>query len=303
MSSRADYVWMNGEFVRWEDAKVHVLTHALHYGTAVFEGIRAYPSENNLNIFRLHDHCWRMIESARVYYMDHRFNPDDLAKTTVELVRKNNIRTRAYIRPIIYVGYKSIGLNFTGFPIDSAIIAIPYENYFEHPQLRLRTSSWRRFSEESTPPLAKAAGNYLNSILAKLEAVKDGYDDAVMLDMDGYVSEGTGENIFILNGDELVTPPYSSSILGGITRDTVKQLAPEIGLKFTEQRISRFELFNADEAFFTGTAAEIAPIVEVDRRTIGTGKPGKTTLKISAAYQELVTGKSSQHKEWLTPVY
>ncbi len=304
MSSRADYVWMNGEFVRWDDAKVHVLTHALHYGTAVFEGIRAYPSKDNLNIFRLLDHYRRMIQSAKVYYIDHKYTAENLAKTTVELVKKNNIHTRTYIRPIMYVGYKSIGLNFTGFPIDAAIIAIPYENYFENPQLKLRTSSWRRFSEQSTPPLAKAAGNYLNSILAKLEAVKDGYDDAVMLDMDGFVSEGTGENIFIVNGDELITPPYSSSILRGITRDTVTHLAADLGLKVTERRISRFELFNADEAFFSGTAAEIAPIVEVDRRKIGDGKPGETTQKISNTYRDLVTGKTtSKHPEWLTPVY
>ena len=296
---------MNGEFVRWDDAKVHVLTHALHYGTAVFEGIRAYPSKDNLNIFRLHDHYRRMIQSAKVYYIDHKYTAEDLANTTVELVKKNNLRSRAYIRPIIYVGYKSIGLNFTGFPIDAAIIAIPYENYFENPQLRLRTSSWRRFSEQSTPPLAKASGNYLNSVLAKLEAVKDGYDDAVMLDMDGFISEGTGENIFIVNGNELVTPPYSSSILRGITRDTVTQLAPDLGLKVVERRISRFELFNADEAFFSGTAAEIAPIIEVDKRKIGDGKPGETTQKISRVYQDLVTGKttSSKHPEWLTPVY
>jgi branched-chain amino acid aminotransferase len=304
MSSRADFVWMNGEFVRWDDAKVPVLTHALHYGTAVFEGIRAYPSTDNLNIFRLHDHYRRMIQSAKVYYIDNQFTAEDLANTTVELVKKNNIRSRTYIRPIIYVGYKGIGLNFTGFPINAAIIAIPYENYFENPALRLRTSSWRRFSEQSTPPLAKATGNYLNSVLGKLEAVKDGYDDAVMLDMAGFVSEGTGENIFIVTGDELVTPPYSSSILRGITRDTVTHLAADLGIKVIERRISRFELFNTDEAFFSGTAAEIAPIVEVDRRKIGDGKPGEITQKISTTYHELVTGKNSKYKQqWLTPIY
>lgn len=302
-SSRADYVWMDGEFVKWADAKVHILTHALHYGTAVFEGIRAYPSQDNLHVFRLRDHMDRMARSAKLYYIEHKYAVEDLCNATVELIRKNNIRSRTYIRPIIYVGYKSIGLNFTGFPINASIIAIPFEDYFENPQLRLRTSTWRRFSEQSTPPLAKAAGNYLNSILGKLEAVKDGYDDAVMLDMDGFVSEGTGENVFVVKDGAMITPPYSSSILRGITRDTVMHLAGDLGVGVTERPISRFELYNADEVFFTGTAAEIAPIVEVDHRVIGGGEPGELTLKISAAYRDVVSNRNPKYRGWLTPVY
>ena len=302
-SNKADYVWMNGDFVKWDDAKIPILTHALHYGTGVFEGIRAYPSEGNLNIFRLKDHIDRMMHSAKIYYINHKYTTKDLINKTIELVRKNNLKTRTYIRPIIYVGYKGIGLNFTGFPINAAIIAIPFEDYFDTQMLKLRTSSWKRLSEQSIPPMAKACGNYLNSVLAKLEAVQDGYDDAIMLDIQGFVSEGTGENIFILNSDELITPPYSSSILPGITRDTVKHLANDLDLKVTERQITRFELYNADEVFFSGTAAEIAPIVEVDKRMIGRGKPGKWTKKISASFRDVVAGKHSKYKTWLTPVY
>jgi branched-chain amino acid aminotransferase len=294
---------MDGEFVNWDDATVPILTHALHYGTAVFEGIRAYPSEDKVNIFRLRDHIDRMMQSARIYYIDHKHTAEEICNSTVELVRKNNIRSRAYIRPIIYVGYKSIGLNFTGFPINTAIIAIPFEDYFDNPMLKLRTSSWKKFSEQSMPPLAKASGNYLNSVLGKLEAVRDGYDDAIMLDIHGFVSEGTGENIFIVNDGELITPPYSSSILRGITRNTVMHLAADLGLKVTERSITRFELYTADEAFFSGTAAEIAPIIEVDRRTISDGKPGDLTRKISSAYRDIVSGRASKYREWLTPVY
>ncbi len=302
-SIRANCVWIDGEFVNWDDAKIHILTHALHYGTAVFEGIRAYPSEDNVNIFRLRDHIDRMLQSAHIYYIKHKHTAKELCETTVELVKKNNIHSRAYIRPIIYVGYKSIGLNFTGFPINTAIIVIPFEDYFENPMLKLRTSSWKRFSEQSTPPLAKASGNYLNSVLGKLEAVSDGYDDAIMLDLNGNVSEGTGENIFIVKRGELITPPYSASILSGITRDTVKHLASDMNLKVTERLISRFEIYTADEVFFSGTAAEIAPIIEIDHRVIGEGKPGELTKRISSAYKDLVSGNSTKYRYWLTPVY
>jgi len=302
-SNNPQYIWMNGTIVNWEDARIHVLTHALHYGTAVFEGIRAYPSDNNLNIFRLQDHINRMIQSSRIYYIDQDYSSNDLVESTIKLVRKNNLHSRAYIRPIIYVGYKSIGLNFSNFPIDVAIIAIPFGNYFENSTLRLRTSSWRKFSEQSTPPLAKASGNYLNSVLAKLEAVRDGYDDAIMLDSNGFISEGTGENIFVVKDDELITPPYTSSILRGITRDTIIHLASDFGYTVKERQLIRFELYNSDEAFFSGTAAEITPIIEVDKRKINDGKLGNITSRISNEYTDLVTGKNAKYSEWLTPIY
>ena len=275
---------MDGDYVKWEEATVPILTHALHYGTGVFEGIRAYPSKDNLNIFRLKDHINRMMNSAKIYYINSKYTAEDIINRTIELVRKNDIRTRTYIRPLIYVGCKNIGLNFTGFPINAAIIAVPFEDYFDTPILKLRTSSWKRLSEQSIPPMAKACGNYLNSVLAKLEAVRDGYDDAIMLDIQGFVSEGTGENIFIISDDKLITPPYSSSILPGRTRDTVKHLAHDMKLKVTERQITRFELYNADEAFFSGTAAEIASIIEVDQRIIGRGEPGKWTKEISPTF-------------------
>lgn len=299
----SNYIWMDGEFVKWADAKIHILTHALHYGTAVFEGIRAYPSKDNLNIFRLNDHIDRMIQSAKIYYLDQKYNVEDICNATIELVKLNNLRSKTYIRPIIYVGYKSIGLNFTDFPINISIIAIPYENYFDEPLLRLRTSSWRRFSEQSTPPLAKASGNYLNSILGKLEAIKDCYDDAIMLDINGFVSEGTGENIFIIKDNELITPPCSASILKGITRDTVIHIANDLGLTIKERLITRFELYQADESFFSGTAAEIAPIIEVDRRLIGDGKQGELTKKISISYKNMVSDTNPKYRKWLTRIY
>lgn len=302
-SNTADYVWMNDEFVNWADAKVPILTHALHYGTAVFEGIRAYPSENNLNIFRLQDHMNRMIDSSKIYYIQPNYSAEVLCRKTVELVKKNKIKSRCYIRPIIYVGSKGIGLNFTGFPINSAIIAVPFEDYYDTNLLKIRTSSWRKFSEQSNPPMAKAAGNYLNSILGKIEAIKDGYDDAIMLNTAGFVCEGTGENLFILKNNELITPSSSSSILNGITRDTVIHIANDLGLNVSERSITRFELYNADEAFFSGTAAEITPIGSVDQRSIGLGEQGKWTKKISSAYKDVVTGRNPKYDSWLTSVY
>ncbi|MFC1755088.1 branched-chain amino acid transaminase [Thermoproteota archaeon] len=302
-SNTADYVWMNDEFVNWADAKVPILTHALHYGTAVFEGIRAYPSENNLNIFRLQDHMNRMMNSSKIYYIPSDYTAEVLCRKTVELVKKNKIKSRCYIRPIIYVGSKGIGLNFTDFPINSAIIAIPFEDYYDTHLLKLRTSSWRKFSEQSTPPMAKASGNYLNSILCKIEAIKDGYDDAIMLNTEGFICEGTGENLFILKDNELITPSSSSSILSGITRDTVIHLANDLGLNVSERSITRFELYTAEEAFFSGTAAEITPIGSVDQRSIGLGESRKWTKKISAAYQDVVSGRNSKYDSWLTSVY
>ncbi len=302
-STKSDYVWMDDNFVNWEDAKVPILTHALHYGTAVFEGIRGYPSEDNLNIFRLQDHINRMMDSSKIYYIEPNYSAEVLCKKAVELVKKNKIKSRCYIRPIIYVGSNGIGLNFTGFPINSAIIAVPFEDYFDTHLLKLRTSSWRKFSEQSTPPMAKACGNYLNSILGKIEAVKDGYDDALMLNTDGFVCEGTGENLFIIKNDELITPSYSSSILRGITRDTVIHLANDLGLTVSERLVTRFEVYTAEEAFFSGTAAEITPIGSIDNRSIGIGEPGEWTKKISSAYKDVVTGRNSKYSSWLTPVY
>lgn len=297
------HIWMDGKFVKWEEAHVPVLTHALHYGTGVFEGIRAYPALDDLLVFRLGDHVARLLESAKMYYLDHGYTSTDLQDAILELLRINKIRTSAYIRPLIFVGYGGIGLNFTGFPIRTAIAAFPYGKYFEKPELKVCISNWRRISDESMPPQTKASGNYLNSVLAKLDALKSGYDDAILLDHRGSVSEGTGENVFVGKDGKFATPPSSSSILAGITRDTVLQLAQEFEIEIVEREVSRMELYRADEVFFTGTAAEVTAIVEVDRRKVGNGEMGKITRKIRDAYSELVNGLNDRHMNWITKVY
>lgn len=297
------HIWMDGKFVDWKEAQVPILTHALHYGTGVFEGIRAYPALGNLLVFRLRDHVERLLESARMYYFDHAYTSIELQNAIIELLRVNDIRASAYIRPLIFVGYGGIGLNFTGFPIRAAIAAFPYGKYFEKPELKVCISTWRRISDESMPPQTKASGNYLNSILAKLEALKTGHDDAILLDHRGMVSEGTGENIFVGKGGQFATPPISSSILAGITRDTVLELAKELEIDVVEREVSRMELYTADEIFFTGTAAEVTAIVEVDSRKVGTGKMGTRTRRIRDAYSELVNGLNDRHPDWVTKVY
>ena len=298
-----EYIWMNGEFIKWNKAKVPILTHALHYGTAVFEGIRAYPSENNLLIFRLKDHLERLIESAKVLPLEHSQSVTKLENVIIELLKINKLKESSYIRPLIFVGYGGIGLNFTGFPIDTAIIAFPFGKYFENPEIKVCISNWKRISDESMPPQAKASGNYLNSVMAKLDALKAGFDDAIMLDKNSTVSEGTGENIFVVKNGQISTPPTSSSILVGITRDSVIQISKDLGTEVNEREISRIELYQADEVFFTGTAAEVTSIIEIDNRKIGTGRIGELTTKIREKYSGAVYGKEEMYKHWTTEVY
>lgn len=297
------YVWINGSIKTWGEAKTPILTHALHYGTAVFEGIRAYPSSDNLNIFRLRDHLDRLFYSAKIYYLDINYSVEDLAQGTIELIRRNGFRGRTYIRPIVFVGFRGIGLDYTGFPVDVAIVAVPFDRYFHKSSVKAKVSSWRRLSNEATPPLAKAAGNYLNSALAKQEAIRDGYDEAILLDHRGYVAEGTGENIFIVKDNVAYTPPIHSGILIGITRDTVIKLLTDLNYKVVERDIDRSELYICDEAFFCGTAAEITPIVEIDRRRVGSGEIGSVTRRVREAYLDVVEGRNKKYAHWLTPVY
>ena len=297
------YVWMDGKIVDWDQANISILSHALHYGTGIFEGIRAYPTENDLLIFRLEDHIKRMFESAKIYYIDIGYDLNVLCSSVIDLIRKNNMKGRTYIRPITYVGYGGIGLNFTGFPIHTAICTVSFENYFEKDGLNACTSSWRRISDSSTPPLAKATGNYINSVLAKLESLKNGYDEAILLDHEGFVSEGSAENILIVKDNEIHTPPISSSILNGITRDTVIRLANDLKINVVERNISRTELYTCDEAFFTGTAAEVTSILEIDHRKVKNGKNGKITSKLRKSYQDLVHGRNKKYSNWLTSVY
>ena len=295
--------FLNGQKVSLKDANVGIMTHALHYGTAVFEGIRAYPSEDNLLVFRLIEHLERLVESCKILPLEHKFSVDDLEKAILGLLKKNQLKESSYIRPIVYVGYGGIGLNFTGFPINVAIAAFPFGKYFTNPEIKVCISNWKRISDESMPPQAKASGNYLNSVMAKLDALRAGFDDAILLDTKSSVSEGTGENIFVIKNGEIVTPPTSASILVGITRGSIMKIAQDMGMEIKERDVSRVELYQADEVFFSGTAAEVTAIVEIDNRKIGTGKIGEITKKIRDSYAEIVIGNNEKYNNWLTEVY
>jgi len=300
----ARYIWMDGELIPWKEAKVHVLTHALHYGTGVFEGIRAYPSGNKgLMIFRLQDHMERMIRSGRVYHLNVKYSVKELCNIVTEVLRKNEIHESAYIRPLIFVGDGGFGLNYKNHPIRLAIAAFPLQAYFEKDGVRVCISSWRRISENSLPPSVKATGNYLNSAVAKMEAQNNGYDEAILLHRNGYVSEGTGENIFLVKNGNLITPSISSSILEGVTRDTVITLARDNGIDVKESSVSRLDLYNCDEAFLTGTAAEVTPILGVDNIQIGKGSVGKVTSSLKKSFMNAVNGEEKRYRNWLTSVY
>ncbi len=303
MSETPELVWIDGEFVPWKDAKIHIMTHALHYGSAVFEGIRAYYHEDELYIFRLREHMKRLVDSAKILQIKNRYTVDELVDITVRTLRENKFRTSVYIRPIIFVGEGSIGLDFVKNPVRTAIIAVPFHSYFEKVGLRVHVSSWRRIPDNSLPARAKAASNYVNSILATREARSMGYDEAILLDQQGYVSEGAGENLFLVKNGVINTPPVSSSILEGITRDTVMTLARDMGYEVVERPIGRSELYTADELFFTGTAAEVQPILEVDGRKIGDGNPGKITKQLMDMYARVVRGMEKRYERWLTRVY
>ncbi len=299
------YVWMSGSLVPYAEAKVSILTHTLHYGTGVFEGIRAYPGDDNVYVFRMREHFVRILNSAKVYQFNTKYTVEDLCEATIEVLRRNEIRGSAYIRPIIYVGSRpgGIELGYTGFPVEAAIIVFPFEAYFDKAALRVCVSQWRRISEQSLPPQAKACGNYLNSSLAKYEAKMNGFDEAILLDSNGSVSEGSGENIFIVRDGRLATPPTSSSILEGVTRESVTHIIEDLGLHLTERAVARAELYTCDELFFTGTAAGVTPVIEVDRRPVGNGEVGQITSSIRDEYDKAVYGKSKKYAHWLTPVY
>jgi branched-chain amino acid aminotransferase len=302
MIVQADYVWMDGNFVKWQDAKVHVMTRALHYGAGVFEGIRAYPSNGGLGVFRLQDHMTRLLKSASVYRLKCRFTVDELCIATLELLRKNKIDSSAYIRPILFSSDLAVNLDTLNGSSSIAICTFPMERLFEKPGLNVCVSSWRRIDDSSTPPLAKACGNYINSILAKIDASANGFDDAILLDRNGMVSEGTGENIFIVKSGKLVTPSLTCSILPGITRDTVMVVASDLRIGVEERAISRAELYMSDEVFFTGSAAEIEPILSIDKRTISDGKVGPTTAKLVDIYRKIVRGKEPRYLHWISKV-
>ena len=297
---------MDGALVPWHEANVHVLTHTLHYGYGVFEGIRCYRTDNGKSaIFRLPEHVQRLFNSAKILGIDVPFSPEDITKAIIEVVQVNKLE-ECYIRPLIFLGDNKMGLNPDGVNVRVAIAAWPWGTYLGDDGLnkgiRVRTSSFSRHHVNISMTKAKACGYYINSIFAKAEAVRDGYDEAILLDPNGYVSEGSGENIFILYKDMLITPPLSSSCLDGITRDAVFDICRELDIPLKEETLTRDELYLADEIFLTGTAAEITPIREIDNRHIGNGSKGDTTDRIQKTFFDIVAGKSAKFKHWLTEV-
>ena len=297
---------MDGALVPWHEANVHVLTHTLHYGFGVFEGIRCYRTENGKSaIFRLPEHVGRLFNSAKILGIKVPFSPEAITQAIIEVVTVNKLE-ECYIRPLVFLGDNKMGLNPEGVNVRVAIAAWPWGAYLGDDGLnkgiRVRTSSFTRHHVNISMTKAKACGYYINSIFAKVEAVHDGYDEAILLDPNGYVSEGSGENIFILYRGTLLTPPLSSGCLDGITRDAVFSICQELNIPLKEETLTRDVLYLADEIFLTGTAAEITPIREVDNRTIGTGTKGDTTDRIQKTYFDTVAGKNSKFKHWLTEV-
>jgi branched-chain amino acid aminotransferase len=298
--NEADFIWMNGEIVRWQDARVHVLTHALHYGSGVFEGIRAYETDRGTAVFRHRDHLDRLQRSGELYYMDLPFTLEKLREATHELIRRNNLRS-CYIRPIAFRGYGEMGLFPLNTPVEVVIAVWPWGAYLgeegQRHGIRAKVASWRRMSQDSFIPEAKACGQYLNSILAKVESAKAGYDEAILLDQHGHVSEGSGENIFLVRDGKIVTPHPASSILDGITGRSVKQIAADLGIEVVERQVARGELYKADEVFLTGTAAEVVPVREIDDHLLG--EPGELTKAIQKRFFEAIQGKREEYLEWL----
>ncbi|HVL30719.1 MAG TPA: branched-chain amino acid transaminase [Solirubrobacteraceae bacterium] len=302
---QADLIWMNGELVAWEDAKVHVLTHGLHYGTGVFEGIRCYDTEIGPAVFRHREHLQRLHRSAELYYMPLPYDVEALRAATHELIGRNGLRS-CYIRPIAFRGYGQMGLNPLEAPVDVSIAVWEWGAYLgeegKRSGIRAKVASWRRITPESLLPAAKASGQYLNSVLAKIESQKAGYEEAILLDDHARVCEGTGENVFVVWEGRIVTPPAASSILDGITRKSAIQIARDLGIDVIERDIARAELYLADEVFMTGTAAELVPVREIDDHTIGDGTPGAITRAVQSAFEDALLGRTERYREWLDPV-
>jgi branched-chain amino acid aminotransferase len=300
----AEFIWFDGKLVKWEEATIPVMSHALHYGTSVFEGIRAYPTKNNLYVFRLKEHMERLHRSARVYSLSINYSAKELCDATIELLKRISIKESLYIRPLTFVGIHGIDLNITrDSPTHTVIIIFPFAKYFNGEGVKACVSSWRRNHDSSTPPMAKAAGNYLNSILAIQESKRNGYDESVLLDLEGNVSEASGENIFIIRNDKIYTPYSANSVLEGITRDTAITIARDMGYEFAERPISRTELYMSDELFLTGTAAEIIAVTNIDGHQIGNGREGPVTKNIREMYTKLVSAGVKKYMDWLTPVW
>lgn len=303
----AKYIWQDGSLVNWNDATTHVLSHTLHYGNSVFEGLRAYKGKDGFAIFRLEDHTKRLLNSAKIVCLDVKFNFDEINRAHIDLIKANmNCYTNnVYIRPLIYLGYGSMGISHIGAPVSMIIAAWEWGAYLGEDGItngiRVKTSSFVRNSVKSIMGKAKASANYLNSQMAKFEAIKCGFKEALLLDDNGFVAEGSGECIFIIRDGELITPPNDNS-LESITQNTVINIANDLGLKLIRRKITRDEIYIANEAFFTGTAAEITPIVELDFRIIGNGKRGDITKTIQDEFMKIVLGENLQYKHYLTYV-
>lgn len=304
MADRDGKIWFDGQLVDWRDAKIHVLTHTLHYGMGVFEGVRAYKTAAGTAIFRLAEHTRRLFNSAKIFQMQMPFSFDEIAAAQRQVVRANALES-CYLRPIAWIGSEKLGVSAKGNTIHVAVAAWPWGAYLGEDGLnkgiRVKTSSFTRHHVNVSLVRAKASGYYINSILANQEVTVHGYDEALLLDTEGYVSEGSGENVFIVKGGRLYTPDLASC-LDGITRDAVMTMAHDMGLQVVEKRITRDEMYCADEAFFTGTAAEITPIRELDDRTIGSGARGPITTELQALFFDVVAGKNDKYRDWLSPI-
>jgi branched-chain amino acid aminotransferase len=296
----AELIWQNGEFVAWDEAKTHVLSHGLHYGTGVFEGIRCYETERGPAVFRHREHLERLEKSAELYYFELPYSAEQIREATNELIRRNELGS-CYIRPLAYRGYGNLGLYATDAPIDVIVAAFPWGVYLgeegQRHGIRATVSSWRAISGDSLIPHAKASGQYLNSVLAKTEATNAGYDEAILLDPHGHLSEGSGENVFVVRDGVLVTPGHTNAILDGITRASVVQIATDLGYQVEERDIARAELYLADEVFLTGTAAELVPVREIDDHPIG--EPGEITRVIQKRFDDALHGRAEEYLEWL----
>ena len=304
MIQETEKIWMDGEFVDWDKAKVHVLTHSLHYGLGVFEGIRCYETEKGPAIFRLKEHMKRLFDSARIFLLDVPFSEKALNEAVIKTVAINNVR-ECYIRPLVYIGYGAMGLYPKDSPVRVSIAAWPWGTYLGEEGInngiRVKVASFIRGHVNSNLSRAKVCGYYVNSQLAKKEAISCGYDEALLLDTEGYVSEGSGENVFIVRNGVLKTTPLTS-ILEGITRDSIMEIARNEGIPLVQERFTRDELYIADEAFFTGSAAEVTPIREVDGRILADGKPGRVTRKLQSIFFDVVKGRNKNYEAWLTYV-
>ncbi len=302
MLKKTDKIWMDGKMVGWDDARVHVLTHSLHYGLGVFEGIRCYETVRGPAIFRLKEHVDRLFRSAHIFMMETPFRREEIEKAIIETVKINRVK-ECYIRPLIYLGYGEMGLYSKGCPVNVSIAVWPWGAYLGEEGLtrgiRVKVSSFIRGHVNSNMSRGKVCGYYVGSQLAKKEAIACGYDEALLLDTEGYVSEGSGENIFVVRDGILKTTPLTS-ILEGITRDSIMEMAADGGIPVVQERFTRDEVYISDEAFFTGTAAEVTPIREVDGRLIGEGKPGKVTRKLQSMFFDVVKGKNKKYRSWLT---